>query len=157
MATLTQTFTDLELSALRETGEKLAADGWRGVQTLCINNDDNTVDIVYTFAKDGVYENYCIYGVDHEVEVPSLQDLFLNLFPFENEAHDLFGVNMVGMVLDFQGAFYDVSVNEPMTIITPEKKALREQAAKLAKIQAAKAAKEAAAKEAAAKKEASDE
>ena len=157
MATLTQTFIDLELSALRETGEKLAAAGWRGVQTLCINNDDNTVDIVYTFEKEGVYENYCIYAVDHETEVPSLQDLFLNLFPFENEAHDLFGVKMTGMVLDFGGAFYDVPVKEPMTIITPEKKALREQAAKLAQIQAAKAAKEAAAKEAAAKKEAGDE
>lgn len=142
-----QHFQDIQLSELRTLAERRNAEGWRAVQTHCVNTE-NGIDITYTFEREGVYENFRICGVQKTDEVPSLQDMFLGLFPFENEAHDLFGVNMTGMVLDFKGAFYDVSVKEPMTVISPEQKAAREKAAKIA---AAKAAKAKAAAEAAKK------
>ena len=111
---------------------------------LCVAADEG-IDLIYTFEKDGFYCNLRVPSIPKEAEVPSLQGMFFGLFPFENEAHDLFGVNIVDMALDFEGAFYDVAVSEPMTVISPEKKAQREKAAKLAKAQAAKAAREAAA------------
>ena len=79
--------------------------------------------------------------------MPSITDRFLEAFVFENETHDLFGVDVQGIAIDFGGNFYALAQKEPMTIISPEQKAAREKAKKVA---AAKAAKEKAAKAAAA-------
>ena len=81
---------------------------------------------------------------------PSLTPLYIAIFVNENEAHDLFGVNIVGNHIDFEGAFYRFAegVEAPMSIVSPEQLAAREKAAKIAKAKAAKAAKEKAAKEA---------
>lgn len=145
---LTRKFTDIKLSALRDLAQDKYDTGWRAVQTHCVSSTHG-INIVYTFERDGVYDNYVIHGLQKDDEVPSLQDLFLGLFPFENEAHDLFGVNVTGMILDFQGNFYDLTVKAPMTIVSPQTKARREQAAKLEKLTAERDAK-AAAKRAAA-------
>ena len=50
---------------------------------------------------------------------------------FENEAHDLFGVDIEGIAIDFGGNFYALAQKEPMTIISPEQKAAREKARKV--------------------------
>ncbi|MDO4891212.1 MAG: hypothetical protein Q3963_07585, partial [Coriobacteriaceae bacterium] len=60
---------------------------------------------------------------------------------------DLFGVNVEGIAIDFAGKFYDLAQPEPMTIISPEKKAARDKAAKVAAAKAAAEAKKAAAQE----------
>lgn len=141
-------FLPLELDALQECAKKQKEAGHRFVQMLCISTDDG-IDMQYSFAHDSVMENYMISGVKKGMQVPSITDLFLSAFVYENEAHDLFGVEVVGNVLDFGGKFYAVAESEPMTVITPEQKAAREKAAKIA---AAKAAKEAGAGKPAAKK-----
>ena len=103
--------------------------------------------------KDNVMENYIVHGVTKQDTVPSITDAFIGMFPFENEAHDLFGVNIEGIAIDFGGKFYDLAVPEPMTIISAEKQAAREKAAKVAAAKAAAEAKRAAAADVPAKKE----
>lgn len=127
------------LSDLHATAEARKADEWRYVQTMCVNTDEG-IDITYTFMKDNVMENLTVKAVQKTDEVPSISDLFFSAFVFENESHDLFGVNITNIAIDFGGNFYALAQREPMTVISPEKKAAREKAAKLA---AAKAAKEA--------------
>lgn len=144
-----ETFTDIALGDLLNVATEKYNTGWRGVQMLCTNTEEG-IDLTYTFNKNEVWANYQVRGVTKEVSVPSLQHMFLGLFPFENEAVDLFGVKVEGMVLDFAGRFYDVAVSEPMTIISPEVKAARDKAKKAAATAAAKAAAPAAEKPAAA-------
>ena len=72
--------------------------------------------------------------------VPSITGDFLEAFVFENETHDLFGVTIEGIAIDFGGSFYALAQKEPMTVISPAQKAARDKAKKVA---AAKAAKEA--------------
>ena len=94
---------------------------------------DPGIDVIYTFMKDGAVENYALRSVDSETQaVPSISDLFMAAFANENEAHDLFGLNVEGIVIDFAGAFYDVAVDKPMTVLSPAQKAARDKAAKLA-------------------------
>ena len=135
-----KSFTDIELSSLVSTAERLKREGWRCVQMLCVNTDAG-VDMTYTFAKDEDLANYQLRGVTGDVTVPSIQNLFLGIFPFENEAVDLFGVHIEGMVLDFAGQFYAVAEREPMTILTPEAKERRDKEAKKAAAAEAKAKK----------------
>ena len=128
---LERSFEDLALADLHPLAEKMSAQGWRCVQVLCTKTDTG-VDMTYTFAKLEQLANYQIRNVQPTDEVASIQDLFLGAFPFENEAKDLFGVNVVGMVLDFAGEFYQLSMKEPMTILTPEAKERKDKEAKKA-------------------------
>lgn len=136
--TLEVQFLPLKLEELTQCVEEHEKDGYRFVQMLCVNTDDG-IDMQYSFMKDATIENYTIRGVKKGTKVPSITQQFIAAFVFENEAHDLFGVEIEGNVLDFGGHFYALSEKEPMTVITPEQKAAREKAAKIA---AAKAAKE---------------
>ena len=122
--------------------------------------DDGSYRLVYTFinvraaqeqiARDGSYaiENLVVEGIDQYQEIPSISSYYPAVFPFENEAHDLFGLAITDMQVDFNGFFYQVSTAEPMSVITPEVKAAREKAMKVraaAEAKARKAAEKAAA------------
>ena len=169
-------FLSLTVDALPAFAADRKREGWRFVQLLAVVTDGG-FDLVYSFMKDGVLENYTIQDVTKDTAVPSITDQFLAAFVFENEVHDLFGINVKGIAIDFGGTFYQLSQKEPMTIISPEQKAARETAkaakeqgvpadaakaapdadgleAKLAGMDPEKAAKVRAAMEAKAKKEA---
>lgn len=124
--------------------------------------DDGSYRLVYTFinvraaqehiAQDGSYaiESLVVEGIDQYQEIPSISSYYPAVFPFENEAHDLFGLAITDMQIDFKGFFYQVSTAEPMSVITPEVKAAREKAMKVRAAAEAKARKAAAEKAAAA-------
>lgn len=124
--------------------------------------DDGSYRLVYTFidvraaqehiAQDGSYaiENLVVEGIDQYQEIPSISSYYPAVFPFENETHDLFGLAITDMQIDFKGFFYQVSTAEPMSVITPEVKAAREKAMKVRAAAEAKARKAAAEKAAAA-------
>ncbi len=141
-------FRTLAMQSLHEDAASRKDEGWRYVQMLAVNNDDS-VDLVYSYMKDGLLDNVVIEALPKDAEVPSITDLYLEAFVCENEIHDLFGITFKGLAIDFLGNFYRVSTDVPMTIISPEKLAEREKQRKLAekkaKTEAAKQAKEAAA------------
>ena len=122
------------------------------------NVDDGSYRLVYTFinaraaqehiAQDGSYaiENLVVEGIDQYQEIPSISSYYPAVFPFENEAHDLFGLAITDMQVDFNGFFYQVSTAEPMSVITPEVKAAREKTMKVRAAAEAKARKAAAEK-----------
>lgn len=154
---LIQTFQPLELDNLLDTCREYKEKGYRLAQLHPVLNQDDSISLFYTFVKGNEMLNFEISGIEKGVtEVPSVTEMFLAAFVFENEAAELFGVNIVGNVLDFQGAFYTFGegVEAPMTIISPEQLAAREKAAKIAKAKAAKAVKAAKAAEEAKKAEA---
>lgn len=137
------TFEQLELGKLAETAWKLKRGRWHFVQMFATNTEAG-IDLTYSFQKGVELANYRICGVKEGDVVESITPHYLAAFVFENEAHDLFGVDIANIAIDFDGNFYALASKKPMTVISPEQKAAREKAAKLA---AAKAAKEKAAKE----------
>ena len=156
-------YTTVELDALLSHVQALKGAGARFVQMHAERNvDDGTYRLVYTFinvraaqeqiAQDGSYaiENLVVDGIDQYQEIPSISSYYPAVFPFENEAHDLFGLAITDMQIDFKGFFYQVSTAEPMSVITPEVKAAREKAMKVRAASEAKARKAAAEKAAAA-------
>ena len=136
-----QDFEPLALSELHGFAESRRAEGWRYVQTLAVLTEEG-VDLVYSFMKDGHLAN-SVVSIGRDAVVPSISDLFLAAFVFENEIHDLFGVTVEGIAIDFEGSFYQRANEAPMTILSPEQAAAREKARKVAAAKAAKAAKEA--------------
>lgn len=156
-------YTTVGIDELLAHVQALKGAGARFVQMHAERNiDDGTYRLVYTFidvraaqehiAQDGSYaiENLVVEGIDQYQEIPSISSYYPAVFPFENEAHDLFGLAITDMQIDFKGFFYQVSTAEPMSVITPEVKAAREKAMKVRAAAEAKARKAAAEKVAAA-------
>lgn len=156
-------YTTVGIDGLLPHVQALKGAGARFVQMhaeRCV--DDGSYRLVYTFinvraaqeqiARDGNYaiENLVVEGIDQYQEIPSISSYYPAVFPFENEAHDLFGLAITDMQVDFNGFFYQVSTAEPMSVITPEVKAAREKAMKVRAAAEAKARKAAAEKAAAA-------
>lgn len=155
-------YTTVRIDELLPHVQALKGAGARFVQMhaeRCV--DDGSYRLVYTFinvraaqeqiARDGNYaiENLVVEGIDQYQEIPSISSYYPAVFPFENEAHDLFGLAITDMQIDFKGFFYQVSTAEPMSVITPEAKAAREKAMKVRAAAEAKARKAAAEKAAA--------
>ena len=152
---MAQHFEDISIDDILSVAEREHEAHSRFVQVLCINGEEG-IDLVYSYQKTAnqgyAVHNYRVHGVKPETRIPSVTKFYLVAFPFENEAHDLFGVQVDDIAIDFKGGFYKVAMDKPMTVISPAQKAAREKAAKLAAAKAAKAAK--AAQEAASKTEA---
>ena len=154
-------YTTVGIDELLPHVQALKGIGARFVQMHAERNvDDGTYRLLYTFinvraaqehiAQDGSYaiESLVVEGIDQYQEIPSISSYYPAVFPFENEAHDLFGLAITDMQIDFKGFFYQVSTAEPMSVITPEVKAAREKSMKVraaAEAQARKAAAEKAA------------
>ena len=141
---ITQDFRSIPLDKLIDTCKERKNEGYRLAQICPKLERDDSITLIYTFVKESEMINYKVSGIKKGVtEVPSVTELFIAAFVFENEAHDLFGVNVVGNLIDFQGKFYSFAegVEAPMTIVTPAQLAAREKAAKLAAAKAARAAK----------------
>lgn len=141
---ITQDFRSIPLDKLIDTCKERKNEGYRLAQLCPKLERDDSITLIYTFIKESEMINYKVSGIKKGVtEVPSVTELFIAAFVFENEAHDLFGVNIVGNLIDFQGKFYSFAegVEAPMTIVTPAQLAAREKAAKLAAAKAARAAK----------------
>lgn len=152
---MAQHFEDISIDDILSVAEREHEAHSRFVQVLCINGEEG-IDLVYSYQKTAdqgyAVHNYRVHGVKPETHIPSVTKFYLVAFPFENEAHDLFGVQVDDIAIDFKGGFYKVAMDKPMTVISPAQKAAREKVAKLAAAKAAKAAK--AAQEAASKTEA---
>lgn len=142
MDKFSQAFREVALAEVHDLAADRAAEGWRYVQILAVNTEDG-VDLVYSYMKDGLLENDTVKAVGAEDRVPSITDLFLEAFVCENEIHDLYGVAIENIAIDFGGMFYQLAEKAPMTVVSPEQLAAREKAKKIA---AAKAAKDAASK-----------
>ena len=141
---ITKDFRSIPLDKLIDTCKERKNEGYRLAQLCPKLERDDSITLIYTFVKESEMINYKVSGIKKGVtEVPSVTELFIAAFVFENEAHDLFGVNVVGNLIDFQGKFYSFAegVEAPMTIVTPAQLAAREKAAKLAAAKAARAAK----------------
>lgn len=130
-------FVEIPVTAIHNEAAIMKADGWRFIQTHAVKADEG-IDLYYSFMKDGLARNLKVTGVTKDQPIPSITDLFLAAFVFENEARELFGVDMRDIALDFQGAMYAPAISEPMTFISPEQKAAREKAAKAAAAKAEK-------------------
>jgi hypothetical protein len=112
-----QVFIDIAADELHKRIEDYSDRGWRFVN-ICGSTVDDGVELIYTFSQGLPMENLR-FTIDPKDALPSVSDRFPNAFFFENETHDLFGVQFSGISIDFNGEFYTVSVPTPMNPASP--------------------------------------
>lgn len=86
-------------------------DGWRLVQIHC-NNTENGFEILYSFGK-GLDMEHLRLPVAHGESVPSITPAYPPAFMYENEIHDLFGIPITHIAIDYQGNLIKTSVKAP--------------------------------------------
>ncbi len=108
-------FTQASLDSVASIAADYKARGWRFVQ-LCASTLEDSVELMYTFQPqdyEGGLEGVRVNVPDGQ-SVASITASYPAAFVFENETHDLFGVDITGINIDFDGDFYTVNVAYPM-------------------------------------------
>ena len=109
----------IEVGEVVAKAEQAKKDGYRLVQVGCTKIGDD-FEIIYVYDKDFALRNYRI-TVKHDAVVPSISGPYFGAFAYENEIHDLYGITVSGMNIDFKGTFYRTSVKHPFSVtITKE-------------------------------------
>lgn len=108
-------FTEAALDQVASIAADYKDRGWRFVQ-LCATTLEDSVELLYVYqAPDytGSLEGVRV-NVPDGASVASITESYPAAFVFENETHDLFGVKIEGINIDFGGEFYTVNVAYPM-------------------------------------------
>jgi ech hydrogenase subunit D len=111
-----QTTIPIDMSELVSHVAKMKNEGNRLVQIGCTKVEEG-YEINYSFDKDYKYQNLRIL-VKQDTVVPSISSVYWGAFIYENEIHDLFGITVTGMNIDFKGTFFKTSVKYPFSIPT---------------------------------------
>lgn len=91
--------------------EEYKKQGYRLVQINCTKVGD-LYEINYSFDLRYQFKNLRIV-VDGKSEIPSISGIYWGAFVYENEMHDLFGIRVVGMNVDFGGHLIRTTKKNP--------------------------------------------
>ena len=93
---------------------QLFAEGYRLVQIGC-STLPGAYELNYSFDKDYRFKNLRITAAPGE-EVPSISVIYPNAFLYENEIHDLFGLVVKDIAIDYGGSLYRTAIKTPFSI-----------------------------------------
>ena len=93
---------------------QLFAEGYRLVQIGCTTLQ-SAYELNYSFDKDYRFKNLRITAAPGE-EVPSISVIYANAFLYENEIHDLFGVVIKNITIDYRGTLYRTAIKTPFSM-----------------------------------------
>ncbi|MEI6055787.1 MAG: NADH-quinone oxidoreductase subunit C [Lentisphaerota bacterium] len=107
----TQEIINIKKEELLPKVSSLLKDGQRLVQICCTKGSKLVVD--YSFDKNYKFTNFRLELDLQGDTLPSITEVYFAAFTYENELHDLFGINVVGNKLDFGGKFYRIKETAP--------------------------------------------
>ncbi len=109
-----QTTKPIDVSRLIGEVEEMKNAGYRLAAISCVKVGD-LYEINYSFDKEYELVNLRI-TVAAETEVPSITGMYWGAFVYENEMHDLFGILVRGMNIDFKGTFIKTAIKYPFSV-----------------------------------------
>jgi ech hydrogenase subunit D len=80
---------------------------------ICCTKTPAGLELSYSFDKDYQFTNYKIKFENNSLEIPSVSHIYPNAFLYENELHDLFGLDIKNISIDYKGKFYTTAIKNP--------------------------------------------
>lgn len=102
----------IDANELLSRVEDLKKSGNRLVQICCVLIGDK-LELNYSFDKDYSFTNLRIVLPVNDLTIDSVSGIYLQALLYENEMHDLYGVEVKNMAIDYKGTFYRTSVKTP--------------------------------------------
>jgi len=88
------------------------SEGYRLGQ-ICATAAGEALEILYTFEKDNILKS-CKLTIDAKApELQSVTAIYPYAFIYENEMHDLFGIEFKNLALNYGGKFFKISKAAP--------------------------------------------
>ena len=104
-------FTMVNPDNVIEAAQKLKFDGYHLMQQ-CATRTAEGYELVYSFGKAlEVCQVKIILSDDQPIN--SISHVFPCAFLYENEMHDLFGIDIQMISLDYKGSFYRTAIETP--------------------------------------------
>lgn len=107
-----QDFLTVTRKELLDKVQQFQVDGYRLAQICCTRLVD-TVEVNYSFDRNGKFVNLRVILADNDLEMPSISKIYWSATFYENEIHDLFGLKISDMAVDYKGNFYKLAVKFP--------------------------------------------
>lgn len=109
-----QEIVPVEKSDLVGIVAELFAERYRLVQIGCTTLP-GAYELTYTFDREYRLRNLR-FTVTPGEEVPSISVIYPGAFLYENEIHDLFGVVITHIAVDYRGTLYRTAVGTPFSV-----------------------------------------
>lgn len=100
-----------EAMIMKEAGYRLVQIGCTSLAAGSVEHA-NALEMFYSFDKNYDLVNIKIL-IGTDAEIPSISSIYPAAYLYENEIHDLFGVFIKGMSLDFKGNLYKTAIPCP--------------------------------------------
>ncbi len=113
-----QDMVSIEKRDLVEAVAALRSSGYRLVQ-ICATTSAGHYEMNYSFDKDRQFRNLR-FTLSPGESAPSIGLIYSNAFLYENEIHDLFGIEIEHMVIDYHGTLYQTRIPAPFSVHTQE-------------------------------------
>ena len=110
-----QPVTRIESKDLLKKVEELHDDGNRLVQMHATKVADDNYEINYSFDKDYKFQTLRL-NITPETEIPSITGIYWGAFMYENEIHELFGIGIRGINVDYKGNLYKKKMKNPFAV-----------------------------------------
>jgi ech hydrogenase subunit D len=108
-----QSFPLIPVETLLSRVRELRDQGWRLVQ-IGAAAIGPAIEVTYSFDRENRLSNLRVsLPAEGQPRLPSIASVYACSFLYENEMHDLFGIQVDGMAVDFKGKFYHTTVPFP--------------------------------------------
>lgn len=91
--------------------QKLKFQGYHIMQ-ICATRIPEAYEIIYSFGKDLEMKHFKV-TLPEDKEISSITSIYPCAFIYENEMHDLFGVQVKMINIDFEGKLYRTAIETP--------------------------------------------
>lgn len=96
---------------LLDEASKIKYENYRLVQICCVKVQDG-YELIYSFGKE--YDlTHLRMTIQSGAQISSISHIFYAAFFYENEIHDLFGIPVEFMTLDYKGGLYRTAEKTP--------------------------------------------
>ncbi|HEY1407145.1 MAG TPA: NADH-quinone oxidoreductase subunit C [Spirochaetota bacterium] len=112
-----KTLVAIQKSELLSRVQKYFDQGYRMAQICCVKEPAGQaaatkLEMSYSFDKDHAFETLR-FDIAPTEEIPSITPIYDGAYLYENELHDLYGIPVKGINIDFKGTFYKVAIPAP--------------------------------------------
>ena len=105
----------IEIITVETLADKVKAKHKQGHRLVQISATQlpGAIELTYSFDLDSQLTNLRLSLPGEKPHLPSISSIYLCAVLYENEIHDLFGVQVDGLAIDFKGNFYQTAVKFP--------------------------------------------
>ena len=104
-------FISVDPKSVIDESQKLKFAGYHLIQQ-CATRIPDAYELIYSFGKDLEMKNLKI-TLPEDQEISSITSIYPCAFIYENEMHDLFGVQIKMINIDYKGKLYRTAIETP--------------------------------------------